>query len=57
MTEIQKTLNSDGWNRNGELHGSTFVRVILKVYLVQDEILELSLGNRPPPDILKARIE
>lgn len=57
LAQIQEDLSVDGWSTHGGVYPSTMARVYLKIHLVRDEILELSLGNRPTAEALKTRVE
>jgi hypothetical protein len=52
MTEDASTLNaalarldSQGWNTDGAIHNSTWVRLRYKVAVIREKVLELSLGG------------
>lgn len=45
-------LNEAGLNQNGNVQRSAFVRLSATDALITEEILEISLGNLPPDEIL-----
>ena len=46
LERIKKRLDPNGWNVDGECYPNTICRAWMKMALIRDEILELSLG--PP---------
>lgn len=47
------TLDEEGWNRQGDVQRSTFARLAATNALINEEILEISLGNLPGEEVVQ----
>ncbi|KAI9725303.1 MAG: hypothetical protein M1828_003318 [Chrysothrix sp. TS-e1954] len=52
---IEQKTDANGWNRDGGIHNTTTIRASFISSLIRDEILELSLGPKLSPQVLKDR--
>lgn len=54
---IKKSLCSSGWNLTGKIHPATMGRAFLVAHLIREEVLEICLGQKLPPEMLNMRID
>ena len=54
---IKRNLCSSGWNRAGKIHAATMGKAFMVSHLLREEILEICLGRKLPPQELQSRIQ
>ncbi|RKK85558.1 hypothetical protein BFJ68_g17257 [Fusarium oxysporum] len=45
ISRVRKTLDEDGWNRDGDMHSATLIRARVQIAVIKDELLEFALED------------
>ncbi|EXK24027.1 hypothetical protein FOMG_19228 [Fusarium oxysporum f. sp. melonis 26406] len=62
ISRARKTLDEDGWNRDGDMHSATLIRARVQIAVIKDELLEFALEDSSKATLeslseIKARAE